>query len=416
MTIECDVLVIGGGPAGSSAARAAARQGAKTILIEEDKEIGRPVQCAEGIGRYLIPFLPFKIPREQLKWEIKGMTFWAQDILIERNGGIWAGYTINRTEWDQWLASLAKKEGAQIQTNSKLIDMDFDDKFIVKKATVKSNNKKIEIEPKIIIAADGVNSTVIDILGVKKKLNESVGEVKSYELKNINLKYPHHDQLFSGHFAPNAYAYIFPISNKKANVGIGRVYDLKNNIDSLYNEFVEIPLVKKQIKNGKNVSEKSGYAPVKYKTDDWIYGNTLLTGDAANQNFKPFIEGNLPGIICGDIAGKISFEGLNYIDSLNKYKKSVYKKIGPMFKNSDTITDTLLEIKDVKNEYLLYMILFSNIYSLKTLRNLMKENKEEIITKQIIAWKKSKIKQLKTSLIEEFYLTILAIWLHLGRL
>jgi len=408
MTIECDVLVIGGGPAGSSAARAAAKLGAKTILIEEDKEIGRPVQCAEGIGKYLIPFLPFKIPQEQLKWEIKGMTFWAQDILIERNGGIWAGYTINRTEWDQWLASLAVKEGAQIKTNSKLIDMDFDDRFIVKKAIVKSNNKKIEIEPKIVIAADGVNSTVIDILGVKKRLNESVGEVKSYEIKNINLKYPHHDQLFSGHFAPNAYAYIFPISNKKANVGIGRVYDSKNNIDSLYNEFVEIPLVKKQIKNGKNVSEKSGYAPVKYKTDDWIYGNTLLAGDAANQNFKPFIEGNLPGIICGDIAGKISVQGIKNIETLNNYKTTIYKRLGPMFKNSDKVLDTRIDVQNSEKDDLLSLILFSDIYPLKTINYLINKDKEEII-KKVNAWKKNKLKQSKTFIVEKFYLILLSL-------
>jgi len=144
MTIECDVLVVGGGPAGCSAARAAAKQGAKTILIEEHEEIGIPVQCAEGIGKYLIPFLPFKIPGEQLKWEIKGMTFWADDILIERNGGIWAGYTLNRAEWDKWLASLAVKEGAQLKCNSKLVDLEYDDNFIVKKAIVKTKNKKLD--------------------------------------------------------------------------------------------------------------------------------------------------------------------------------------------------------------------------------------------------------------------------------
>ena len=121
MSLECDVLVVGGGPAGSSAARAAAKKGAKTILIEEDPEIGKPVQCAEGIGKYLIPFLPFKIPKHLLKWDIKGMTFWADDILIERNGGIWAGYTIDRSEWDKWLAELAVNEGAQVKCNSKLV-------------------------------------------------------------------------------------------------------------------------------------------------------------------------------------------------------------------------------------------------------------------------------------------------------
>jgi len=416
MTIECDVLVIGGGPAGCSAARASAKQGAKTILIEEDKEIGKPVQCAEGIGKYLIPFLPFKIPPNQLIWEIKGMTFWADDILIERNGRIWSGYTINRTEWDKWLAEQAVNQGAEIKTNSQLIDLEFNDSFFVKKAIVKLKDKKIEIQPKIIIAADGVESKTAELLKIRKKSKNDFGEVKSYEVKNINLKYPHHDQLFLGDFAPHAYAYIFPISNNRANIGVGKVYDSKNNIESLYNEFLETTIVKEQIKKIEIVSEKSGYAPVKYTTQEWVYGNTILTGDAANQNFKPFIEGNLPAIISGDIAGKMSAQNIRNIKKLNKFKKNIYKKIGPMFKSSDIITDMLLKIKDLNNENLLYMMLFSNIYSLKTIEELMQGKKKEEIVKKIIYWKKSKLKQTKTIITEEFFLIFLSIWRQLRRL
>ena len=61
-TIKCDVLVVGAGPAGLSAARALAKKGLKTIIIEEDEEVGIPVQCAEGIGSYLFQYLPFEIP------------------------------------------------------------------------------------------------------------------------------------------------------------------------------------------------------------------------------------------------------------------------------------------------------------------------------------------------------------------
>jgi len=413
MTIECDVLVVGGGPAGSAAARAAAKQGAKTILVEEHEEIGAPVQCAEGIGKYLIPFLPFKIPPEQLKWKIKGMTFWADDILIERNGGIWSGYTINRKEWDQWLASLAKKEGADIKLNSKLVDLQCKDDYQVDSAVIESNGKKYEIHPKIVIAADGVQSTVVERLNIRKKNKQDIGEVKSYELKNINLKYPNHDQLFSGDFAPNAYAYIFPISNKRANIGIGKIYDTKNNMESLYNKFIEIPFVKKQIKNAEIVTEKNGYAPVRYTDNEWVYGNIMLVGDVANQNFKPFIEGNLPGIICGDIAGKISAQSIKNIENLHRYKKSVYKKIGPMFKSSDRVIDTLLEIKGLSNEDLLYLMLFSNIYSLKTIEELTQTKERDNITKKIISWKEGKLKQSKTLLTERFYMIFLSIWRQL---
>ena len=47
------------------------------------------------------------------------------------------------------------------------------------------------------------------------------------------------------------------------------------------------------------------------------FGNVLFTGDAANQNFKPYVEGILPSIICGDIAGKTA------INNENKYEEKV---------------------------------------------------------------------------------------------
>ena len=49
--IETDVLVIGGGPAGSSAAKHAALGGAKVILLDKRYEIGAPKRCAEGVSK-----------------------------------------------------------------------------------------------------------------------------------------------------------------------------------------------------------------------------------------------------------------------------------------------------------------------------------------------------------------------------
>ena len=53
----CDVLVVGAGPAGSAAARAAARQGVSVLLAERRRRVGVPVRCAEyvplPVGKYL---------------------------------------------------------------------------------------------------------------------------------------------------------------------------------------------------------------------------------------------------------------------------------------------------------------------------------------------------------------------------
>jgi len=45
-----DVVVVGAGPAGSMAARAAAKAGAKVLLLDKRRELGVPVQCGEALA------------------------------------------------------------------------------------------------------------------------------------------------------------------------------------------------------------------------------------------------------------------------------------------------------------------------------------------------------------------------------
>jgi digeranylgeranylglycerophospholipid reductase len=228
MEIECDVLVVGAGPAGSSAARAAAEAGARTICIDKKKEIGIPVQCGEAIGEYLIPQLPYPIPEEQLIWKVDGMLFWADEITIIRKGGIWSGYAINRANFDKWLANNAVMAGANLILQSELMDLKFNADYKVTDAIVKSGDELRIYKPKVVIAADGVHSKVLNEL-VFKNLEEKTGQVLSFELKNIDLHKPRYEQLYLGDFAPGAYGYIFPLSKNRANVGVGSLVRTKKN-------------------------------------------------------------------------------------------------------------------------------------------------------------------------------------------
>jgi len=376
VVIECDVLVVGAGPAGSSAARAAAEAGANTIFIDKKKEIGIPVQCAEAIGEYLIPYLPFSIPEEQLIWEIDGMSFWAEGIAIERSGGFWSGYAINREKFDKWLANNALGAGAKLHLETELINLEFSEKYYITKAIVRTGVGVREIKPKVVIAADGVHSKVLNKLGFTN-LKDKYGKVLSFEMNNLNLYKPTYEQLYIGDFAPGAYAYIFPLSKTRANVGVASLFPTKK-LEKCYAEFLEIPEVKKQLRNGNKVLEKSGWAPIRYLTDKWVYGNVLLVGDAANQNFKPFVEGILPAIICGDIAGKNAYKFINGGDSLSNYPKGVKNKLGNLFLESDRVLDILHELgkSSDKKENLLRLGLFANVFSLK---EIIKLNFEDYI-------------------------------------
>ncbi|HRU11857.1 MAG TPA: FAD-dependent oxidoreductase, partial [Methanomassiliicoccales archaeon] len=64
--LDCDVLVVGAGPAGSGAARASALQGARTLMVDKKKEIGTPVQCGEVIGLELVKRSGMRIPESAI--------------------------------------------------------------------------------------------------------------------------------------------------------------------------------------------------------------------------------------------------------------------------------------------------------------------------------------------------------------
>lgn len=375
MTLKCDVLVVGAGPAGSSAARAAAISGAKTIFIDKKKEIGVPVQCAESISKYLIPLLPFKIPSEQLLWKTEGVQFWADDSLVEKTGDFWSACAVNRKNFDRWLAQTAVDAGAKLLTSAELVDLKVINEEVIENAVVKTLEGEKVIDPKVVIAADGVKSTVLNCLPIAVKEEGNIGHILSFEMKNLILEKPQLDQLFIGDFAPGTYGYIFPKSGTAANVGVGTLFS-KEKLDEKYLEFLEIPHVKKQLRDGINVRSKSGSVPFRCITDSWVYGNTLLVGDSAAQNIKPFVEGILPGIICGDIAGQVAAQHIKSDMPLSNYVKNVQDKLGDIFKESNRIADIMYDLSLIKDrkQHLLRLGVSANVFSLNDIDRLKNED------------------------------------------
>ena len=213
MQNTCDVLIVGAGPAGSAAARASAMRGLDTILIDKKESIGANVKCAEGIGSYLLPFLPFPIPPDQLIWTIEGIHFHADKLSVHKRGRFWEGYSVNREQFDKWLVQQAVKNGALLWTLSELTNFEFDEEKKVKKVYVTKNNSERCVIPKAIIGADGSESTVLSLLNKYHPTHGDHAEVYSWELENLDLTYPHLESVFAGRFTPSGYAYIFPNQN-----------------------------------------------------------------------------------------------------------------------------------------------------------------------------------------------------------
>ena len=72
MKNDYDVVVVGAGPAGTSTARWAARNGASVLVVEKRQEIGSPVRCGEGISRAFLGSVDLELDSKSVAWEVEG--------------------------------------------------------------------------------------------------------------------------------------------------------------------------------------------------------------------------------------------------------------------------------------------------------------------------------------------------------
>ena len=115
--LKTDVLVIGAGPAGSMAAKFAAHNGAKVLMIEKRQEIGSPVRCGEGISKSWLPEVGIKVGN-WVNVEVDGARIFSPSEEVfeinERQAGNEVGYVIERDGFDKALAIDAANAGAEI--------------------------------------------------------------------------------------------------------------------------------------------------------------------------------------------------------------------------------------------------------------------------------------------------------------
>ncbi len=375
---RCDVLVVGAGPAGSSAARACALSQADVVVVEKKASIGVPVQCAEGVGRELIRMMPMRIPRRLLKWKTKGVYFWIYGVGIPRVGGEWEGYSINRDEFDQWLAKQAVDEGAELMLASELISLDVSSGKVTE-AEVKTPEGRVRIKPRVVIAADGVEFRVLRLLGRKVSMKGNCGYVLGYELDGLSIEEPEFEHVFMGDFAPSGYGYLFPKSESRANVGVGMLFPKKSYLE-YYREFMQLSHVRRQTTNARVVAEKSGWAPYRYMCE-WVIGNVVFAGDAANQNFKLLVEGFAPAIICGDIAGKLAAEHCSDGIDLAEYRERVMDRLGEYFRVSDKILEVSYSLmrSAKKKDLIIAGGIGAGLFSPDEVKNLRRKSEGELI-------------------------------------
>lgn len=221
---RCDVLVVGGGPAGLVAARelAARAPGLEIVLIERDRAVGTPVRCGEGVGaRGVAEFLD-PCGADWVARRITRVVFRAPDGTEVRVAEGDVGFILDRTRFEPALAAEATALGVAIRTGVEAVGMTRSDGRW--RVALRTPGGDETLAARLVIGADGVEGMVGRWGGLDTRVPARDMESCAQDVVcGIDID-PDAIVLHFGHqVAPGGYAWVFPKAPGVANVGLGIV-------------------------------------------------------------------------------------------------------------------------------------------------------------------------------------------------
>ncbi len=386
--IKTDVLVIGSGPAGSSAAKHAALGGAKVIIVDKKSEIGAPKRCAEGVSKAGLADLGIEPNNRWVTKELDGVR------LVSPNGtDVWltsdeielpeAGYILERKIFDKYMAMDAARAGAEIRIKTLAHGMRKEgDAYVV---TCEHMGELFEIKANIIIAADGPESRVARWAGLKtatKATNMESGI--QFEMVGVEMEKQDVIEFYFGSVAPGGYAWIFPKGDDIANVGLAVI---TNDTDkSPYEHLKDFVANCPATKNAQAVEFNIGGDPVGGMPKK-IYGdNILVCGDAAGQ-VNPLTGGGIiSGMKGGMHAGIVAANAISDNDfsekRLKEYDSNVRDDIGHEIDKYLKVKDYALSLSDKELDSVadaFQDIKFEKVSTTELVKNLIKVSPKALL-------------------------------------
>ena len=323
-----DVVVVGGGPAGSQAAKEAARYGLRVLLIERKKYVGRPVHCTGLLSTRTIETL--KISMDSILNEIKGAHIYSPNgkrVTIDAEEV--KAYVVNRETFDNELLQRAREEGVEVWLETEGIAVDG--------RMVKVDCKGVEkwIKAEIFVGAYGSKNHGNSLMDFPLPYKNLCGLqiVVSYEAKDRSFV----ELFFGNRYTDCFFGWAVPLDEKLAKVGL-----VASNFAIAKNGLKELL---KYIRCTSSRSPVPGIIPIgppKITVKD----NLIICGDAAG-HAKPTSGGGVyTGTICATIAAGTIVEYLSGSSSLKEYDRSWRSKIGRELKMGLAVHHILTRLND----------------------------------------------------------------------
>jgi digeranylgeranylglycerophospholipid reductase len=331
-----DVVVVGAGPAGSTAARVTAAAGFKTIILDRRKEIGVPIHCGEFLPtpremHDLLRDSPrasrlVNIPHSLITNQTNRLML-ASPLSNEFYFKLDA-HVIDRTSFDQYVARQAEDSGAEIALKSTVVNRTKSNIL-----SIRQEDRNLEMTARVVIGADGPSSLISRSIGNHyHNAGRDLCPSLNYVLTEIECDSKTTEMYFGNQVAPGGYSWIIPKGNDVANVGFGmrRPFGAPEvPLKEYLRRFIEKhPLVSPRTKKSSIASRVGAIIPVGGPVDRTYSENAVLVGDAAGHVMASNGGGIPTALVGGEIAGESVVNHLADGISLSSYEERWRKEIG----------------------------------------------------------------------------------------
>ncbi|MFL6473432.1 MAG: NAD(P)/FAD-dependent oxidoreductase [Nitrososphaera sp.] len=319
-----DIVVVGGGPAGLSAAYMAAKGGARVVLFEKDPAIAHNIRTS---GVTWIPEMERLGIPSKLYNPIENFRFISasNDVLITSD--VAKSCVLDVRSAYQYLAFLAAKEGAQLMIKSTVTDVIKDGQRVLG-VKVNTPSGKLSVRSTLVIDASGFSTVIGRKAGAASEWKR-FGVGAEYECYCEGIDSKTWALMVGKKYSDAGYAWIFPVSQNRVRigVGVGRPESSAEPLERLNNIIEKKFKPLDEVNSGKlqPLELHYGFIPNEGVRRTSVADGLIMVGDSAGQSNPLVLEGIRYAIEFGRLAGKVGVDSLpqnSTSRSLIDYEKS----------------------------------------------------------------------------------------------
>lgn len=327
-----DLIVVGGGPAGLTAAHLAAQSGLRVVLIEAKKEISRISRtCAQifylthigggqaytkpvrlevesgGNGKFVFPDLDFSVMyRGPLRacYDWRNLSPCGNCVYTARNT-LW-GFVFDKEAMLMGLLEEVEKSGVAVYNHTMAMKAENTEKGVKVYVKDPEGNTR-SIEAKYALIANGVNSRVVDNLGLNKTRKTIGGALRvlGYTMEGVACPYPPESWISFAYPSISSYINVWmgPMADGRWQLGTtAKVPDSPRN---MMDRFLNASHFAPWFSNAKVIHKTACTITPRYPISEPVLGNIIIVGDAAAPA-ETWIQG---AIACAHQAVKALIDG-----------------------------------------------------------------------------------------------------------